>query len=89
MKRTVAELKRQLTVGRRLTMTAHSWYPNGRIIGVEREITKVSSTGVVFGNSHLDFPKASELLSLDDKGFTLLFDADSKSPLTMSYIFNN
>lgn len=89
MKRTVAELKRQLTVGRRLTMTAHSWYPNGGIIGVERRITRVYSTGIVIGNSHLAFPKASELLELDDKGFTLQFYADSEKPLTMSYIFNN
>ena len=65
--KTLAELKRRLQPGVRLTMTKHSWFPYGALIGVEREIEVVNTQGLYIKHPHtgiesfLDFPKATEL----------------------------
>ena len=83
--KTLADLKKDLSIGTPLTMTFNSW-GKGKFIDVKRYIIKKQSNGVTIGEkptdtkgSFLDYPKAS-LMEYD--GQTLkIFEAGHR-PLT-------
>ena len=57
--RTVADLKRKLTVGTTLTLKACYFYH--RFLGIPRKINAVNTVGFQVGGSFMDWPKAKEL----------------------------
>ena len=80
--KTVAELKRNLTVGTVLTMTWHA-FGAPKIVGIARTIQAVKSFGIEIGEgrSRLEWPKTSEVQFFGEDQFTILEDC---KPL-MSY----
>jgi hypothetical protein len=84
--KTLADVKRRLVVGARLTMTSHSWYPQGKLIGLERKIEVRQSQSIKFeGGSWLQFPPASRVTVLDKDTFSIQLDPDDKTKV-MTYI---
>ena len=76
---TLAQLKRELTVGTVLTMTRHDWFPNGKLIGKQRKVIRTQTNGIWMESetsshgSFLEFKKASEV-RVHDKGFEIRID---------------
>jgi len=65
--RTAADIKKRCQIGTVITMTHHSWFPKGDLIGVSRPITHRQGNAIAFtpieghGKSWLYWPKASEM----------------------------
>jgi len=64
--KTLADLKRDLKLGTKITKTSHYGKTEGKLIGVERYVVKVKSNSIEFSKnkedtrgSFLDYPKAS------------------------------
>jgi len=64
--KTLADLKRDLKLGTKITKTSHYGKTEGKLIGVERYVVKVKSNSIEFSSnktdtrgSFLDYPKAS------------------------------
>ena len=64
--KTLADLKRDLKLGTKITMTSHYGKTDDKLIGVERYVVKVKTNGIEFSKnkedargSFLDYPKAS------------------------------
>lgn len=77
MKKTLAQLKRDLTVGTKITQIVAGEGASQRNLNIERVVVKIQGSGVyldVEGNegrpSFLDFPKAS-LLEYEDNAFSI------------------
>lgn len=67
----LSDLKKTLTLGRRLEMlTYNGTTPPEKLQGV-REIMKTQTNGVYLGKSFFDFPKAGELEIHTTKHFTI------------------
>ncbi len=84
---TIADLRRRLTPGTVLTMTAHDWYPNGALIGQARTIVKVNTVGIGLDTvkpdgsrtvSHMEWPTRAGLRfdDTDPDTFAVMLDDD-------------
>jgi len=68
-----------------LTMIQHSWYPDGKLIGVPRRADKIQSTGFRFEDgSWLYIEKASYVKFVDNKMIVDL-NQDGEFTATMTY----
>ena len=45
--KTLADIKRRACRGAALTMTYHSWFPNGKLIGLLRVVSKTQGNAIV------------------------------------------
>jgi hypothetical protein len=84
--KTFADIKRKLVIGNSITMIRHDWIPNGKLIGLKREIIKKQSNAVQFqGGSwlYLDKP-ASEYIPTSENTFLVKLDQDQ----FMEYLIN-
>ena len=65
--KTLADIKRRACKGAQLTMTHHSWHPNGKLIGLPRVVSKTQGNAIVLAEpdsssgSWLYWPKAKEV----------------------------
>lgn len=84
--KTAADVKRRLSVkGVKIVMTKHDWYPNGKLIGVVREVETIQSNGVKFsGGSWLYFKSAKETIVESANSFSVLLDPNGEK---MTYEF--
>jgi hypothetical protein len=76
--KTFADIKRKLIEGNALTMIRHDWYPQGKLIGVTRDIVKRQSNAIQLdGGSwlYLDKP-AKEFIPTSENTFLVLLDQD-------------
>jgi hypothetical protein len=76
--KTFSDIKRKLVEGNSLTMTRHDWYPQGKLIGVTRDIVKLQSNAIQLeGGSwlYLDKP-AKEYIPTSDNTFLVFLDND-------------
>ena len=76
--KTFADIKRKLVEGNALTMIRHDWYPQGKLIGVTRDIVKRQSNAIQLeGGSwlYLDKP-AKEFIPTSENTFLVLLDQD-------------
>jgi hypothetical protein len=76
--KTFSDIKRKLVEGNSLTMTRHDWYPQGKLIGLSRDIVKRQSNAVQLeGGSwlYLDKP-AKEYIPTSDNTFLVFLDND-------------
>ncbi len=81
--KTLAELKRKLTVGTIVTMTRHDWYPGGALIGLPRKIKHVQGNAIQFephkeggSGSWLHWEKANEYRIISDTEFEVALEPD-------------
>jgi hypothetical protein len=87
--KTVAELKRALTVGRKIEMVKYNGgVPSEKIRGIGT-VTKVQTNGVYIdrghGNSYLDFPKAANFApSIEIQG-NFEISTPGNYPITLEY----
>jgi hypothetical protein len=73
-----ADIKRKLIEGNALTMIRHDWYPQGKLMGVTRDIVKRQSNAIQLeGGSwlYLDKP-AKEFIPTSENTFLVLLDQD-------------
>ena len=76
MKKSLADLKRDLFVGRKIKCVFNSC---GKYVGMERSVVKVQSNGIYIktiingeeSKSFLDFPKTKVLLEYEDNKFSI------------------
>lgn len=88
--KTLADLKRNLTLGKSVTMVKHDWFPNGgELIGLPRKIKIVQSNGIQFEphkegkqGSWLNWHKASEYRFIDDNTFEVALEPDFSKAMT-------
>jgi hypothetical protein len=76
--KTFADIKRKLIEGNALTMIRHDWYPQGKLMGVTRDIVKRQSNAIQLeGGSwlYLDKP-AWEYVPLNEHEFLVRLDDD-------------
>ena len=76
--KTFSDIKRKLVEGNSLTMTRHDWYPQGKLIGVTRDIVKRQSNAIQLeGGSwlYLDKP-AKDYIPTSDNTFLVFLDND-------------
>jgi len=76
--KTFSDIKRKLVEGNSLTMTRHDWYPQGKLIGLSRDIVKRQSNAIQLeGGSwlYLDKP-AKEYIPTSDNTFLVFLDND-------------
>jgi hypothetical protein len=76
--KTFADIKRKLIEGNALTMIRHDWYPQGKLMGVTRDIVKRQSNAIQLeGGSwlYLDKP-AKEFIPTSENTFLVLLDQD-------------
>lgn len=91
MVRTLAELKRTLKVGDRLTMIRHDWFPEGKLLNVPRYIVATNTQGIVLNEdskasdgSHLLWPKASRV-QLNGNTFSIQLNPETQDRMTYTY----
>jgi len=76
--KTFSDIKRKLVEGNSLTMTRHDWFPQGKLIGVTRDIVKRQSNAIQLeGGSwlYLDKP-AKEYIPTSENTFLVFLDND-------------
>ena len=76
--KTFSDIKRKLVEGNSLTITRHDWYPQGKLIGVTRDIVKRQSNAIQLeGGSwlYLDKP-AKEYIPTSENTFLVFLDND-------------
>lgn len=76
--KTFSDIKRKLIEGNALTMIRHDWYPQGKLMGVTRDIVKRQSNAIQLeGGSwlYLDKP-AKEFIPTSENTFLVLLDQD-------------
>ena len=76
--KTFSDIKKKLVEGNSLTMTRHDWYPQGKLIGLTRDIVKRQSNAIQLeGGSwlYLDKP-AKEYIPTSDNTFLVFLDND-------------
>jgi len=76
--KTFSDIKRKLVEGNSLTMTRHDWYPQGKLIGLTRDIVKRQSNAIQLeGGSwlYLDKP-AKDYIPTSDNTFLVFLDND-------------
>jgi hypothetical protein len=76
--KTFSDIKRKLVEGNSLTMTRHDWYPQGKLIGLSRDIVKRQSNAIQLeGGSwlYLDKP-AKEYIPTSENTFLVFLDND-------------
>ena len=76
--KTFSDIKRKLVEGNSLTMTRHDWYPQGKLIGLSRDIVKRQSNAIQLeGGSwlYLDKP-AKDYIPTSDNTFLVFLDND-------------
>ena len=76
--KTFSDIKRKLVEGNSLTMTRHDWYPQGKLMGVTRDIVKRQSNAIQLeGGSwlYLDKP-AKEYIPTSENTFLVFLDND-------------
>jgi len=73
-----ADIKRKLIEGNSLTMTRHDWYPQGKYMGVSRDIIKRQSNAIQLeGGSWLYLDKkAADYIPTSDHTFLIRLDAE-------------
>jgi len=84
--KTFSDIKRKLIVGNSITMIRHDWLPNGKLIGLKREIVKRQSNAVQFQCGswlYLDKP-SSEYIATGENTFLVKLDNDQ----FMEYLIN-
>jgi hypothetical protein len=76
--KTFSDIKRKLVEGNSLTMTRHDWYPQGKLIGLSRDIVKRQSNAIQLeGGSWLYLNKpAKEYIPTSDNTFLVFLDND-------------
>lgn len=91
--KTLADLKRKMTLGTTVTMVKHDWMPNGELINLPRKIKTVQSNGVQFEphkegkqGSWLTWHKASEYRFLNENTFEVALEPDFSK--VMQYVIN-
>ena len=76
--KTFSDIKRKLVEGNSLTITRHDWYPQGKLMGVTRDIVKRQSNAIQLeGGSwlYLDKP-AKEYIPTSENTFLVFLDND-------------
>jgi hypothetical protein len=76
--KTFSDIKRKLIEGNALTMIRHDWYPQGKLMGVTRDIVKRQSNAIQLeGGSwlYLDKP-AKEYIPTSENTFLVVLDQD-------------
>ena len=76
--KTFSDIKRKLIEGNALTMIRHDWYPQGKLMGIAREIVKRQSNAIQLeGGSwlYLDKP-AKEYIPTSENTFLVVLDQD-------------
>lgn len=76
--KTFSDIKRKLVEGNALTMIRHDWYPQGKLIGVTRDIVKRQSNAIQLeGGSWLYLDKrAADYIPTSDHSFLVRLDQD-------------
>ena len=66
-----AEMKRALTLGVKVVMTRHDWFPTGGVVGVIREVSKVQGNAIAFRRLDTD---TQSWLHFDGGASSFIFD---------------
>jgi hypothetical protein len=76
--KTFSDIKRKLVEGNALTMIRHDWYPQGKLIGVTRDIVKRQTNAIQLeGGSWLYLDKkAADYIPTSDHSFLVRLDQD-------------
>jgi hypothetical protein len=76
--KTFSDIKRKLVEGNALTMIRHDWYPQGKLMGISRDIVKRQSNAIQLeGGSWLYLDKrAADYIPTSDHSFLVRLDQD-------------
>ena len=87
-----AEMKRALTLGVKVIVTRHDWYPTGGVIGVLRKVSTVQTNAVAFqrldtdAHSWLFFNDGAKGFIFDGTdSFSVVLDKSKNPPPVMTY----
>lgn len=77
--KTFADIKRKLVEGNSVTMIRHDWYPEGKIMGVERKVIARQTNAVQFeGGSWLRLDKkAGDYIPTSESTFLVRLEGDN------------
>jgi hypothetical protein len=77
--KTFADIKRKLVEGNSITMVRHDWYPDGKLIGLERKVIKKQSNAVQFeGGSWLRLDKkACDYIPSGENSFLVRLEGEN------------
>ena len=77
--KTFADIKRKLVEGNTITMTRHDWYPQGKLIGLERKVIAKQTNAVQLeGGSWLRLDKkASDYIPTSENTFLVRLEGDA------------
>lgn len=76
--KTFSDIKRKLVEGNSITMLRHDWYPQGKLMGVERKVITRKTNAVQFeGGSWLRLDgKAGDYIPTSENTFLVRLDGD-------------
>jgi hypothetical protein len=76
--KTFSDIKKKLVEGNSLTMIRHDWYPQGKLIGVTRDVIKKQTNAVQLeGGSWLRLDKtAADYIPTSEQTFLVRLDGD-------------
>ena len=77
--KTFSDIKRKLIEGNALTMIRHDWYPQGKLMGITRDIIKRQSNAIQLeGGSWLYLDKkAADYIPLNDHEFLVRLEGEN------------
>jgi len=77
--KTFSDIKRKLIEGNALTMIRHDWYPQGKLMGITRDIIKRQSNAIQLeGGSWLYLDKkAADYIPLNDYEFLVRLEGEN------------
>lgn len=77
--KTFSDIKRKLVEGNSITMTRHDWYPQGKLMGVERKVIAKQTNAVQFeGGSWLRLDKkAGDYIPSGENSFLVRLDGEN------------
>ena len=77
--KTFSDIKRKLVEGNSITMVRHDWYPQGKLIGLERKVIAKQSNAVQFeGGSWLRLDKkAADYIPTGENSFLVRLEGEN------------
>ena len=77
--KTFSDIKRKLVEGNSITMTRHDWYPQGKLIGLERKVIAKQTNAVQFeGGSWLRLDKkAGDYIPTSENSFLVRLEGEN------------
>lgn len=77
--KTFADIKRKLIEGNSITMIRHDWFPQGKLIGLDRKVIHKQTNAVQFeGGSWLRLDKkASDYIPTSENTFLVRLENDN------------